>query len=88
MEIKRAGSQPSGKGPGEWFTSTVRIDPLHSPADPARVGIALREDRRPEGTPVIHTGYPLREMTSPGRWRGEAAVFPILKKRQVAAMEG
>ncbi|RYJ01680.1 MAG: cupin domain-containing protein, partial [Acetobacteraceae bacterium] len=27
MEIKRAGSQPSGKGPAEWFTGTVRIDP-------------------------------------------------------------
>ena len=28
MEIKRNGSQPSGKGPAEWFTGTVRIDPL------------------------------------------------------------
>src|SRR4051795_1730432 len=37
MDIKRAGSQPSGKGPGDWFTGTVRIDPLFSPPDPARV---------------------------------------------------
>ena len=28
MQIKRAGSQPSGKGPADWFTGTVRIDPL------------------------------------------------------------
>jgi quercetin dioxygenase-like cupin family protein len=28
MEIKRSGSQPSGKGPVDWFTGTVRIDPL------------------------------------------------------------
>ena len=28
MEIKRAGTQPSGKGPADWFTGTVRIDPL------------------------------------------------------------
>ena len=28
MEIKRAGTQPSGKGPAEWFTGTVRMDPL------------------------------------------------------------
>lgn len=28
MEIKRIGSQPSGKGPSEYFTGTVRIDPL------------------------------------------------------------
>ena len=31
MEIKRAGSQPSGKGPADWFTGAVRIDPLLSP---------------------------------------------------------
>jgi quercetin dioxygenase-like cupin family protein len=28
MDIKRSGSQPSGKGPAEYFTGTVRIDPL------------------------------------------------------------
>ena len=28
MEIKRTGSRPSGKGPAEYFTGTVRIDPL------------------------------------------------------------
>jgi quercetin dioxygenase-like cupin family protein len=37
MEIKRSGSQPSGKGPADWFTGAVRIDPLFSPPDPARV---------------------------------------------------
>src|SRR5208283_4283401 len=36
MEIKRSGSEPSGKGPADWFTGTVRIDPLFSPPDPAR----------------------------------------------------
>jgi quercetin dioxygenase-like cupin family protein len=36
MEIKRSGSQPSGKGPAEWFTGTVRIDPLFSAPAPAR----------------------------------------------------
>jgi len=41
MEIKRSGAQPSGKGPAEWFTGTVRIDPLFSPPDPARVAGAL-----------------------------------------------
>jgi quercetin dioxygenase-like cupin family protein len=33
MDIKRNGSQPSGKGPAEWFTGTVRIDPLFQPND-------------------------------------------------------
>lgn len=37
MEIKRAGSQSSGAGPSDWFTGTVRIDPLFSAPDPARV---------------------------------------------------
>ncbi len=41
MEIKRAGSQPSGKGPAEYFTGTVRIDPLNTPPAPARVAMAL-----------------------------------------------
>jgi quercetin dioxygenase-like cupin family protein len=37
MEIKRVGSQPSGRGPAEYFTGTVRVDPLFQAADPARV---------------------------------------------------
>ncbi len=36
MEICRAGSRPSARGPSEWFTGTVRIDPLFAPKDPAR----------------------------------------------------
>ena len=37
MEIKKAGSQASAKGPAEWFTGTVRIDPLFTAPDPALV---------------------------------------------------
>ena len=37
MEIKRAGSQPSGKGPADYFTGTVRVDMLFDAPDPARV---------------------------------------------------
>jgi quercetin dioxygenase-like cupin family protein len=36
MEIKRVGSQPSVKGPADWFTGTVRIDPLFQANAPAR----------------------------------------------------
>ena len=36
MEIKRNGTQPSGKGPEEYFTGTVRVDPLFESPDPAR----------------------------------------------------
>src|ERR1700704_710748 len=37
MEIKRIGSQSSGKGLAEYFTGTVRIDPLFEALEPARV---------------------------------------------------
>jgi quercetin dioxygenase-like cupin family protein len=37
MDIKKNGSQPSGKGPAEYFTGTVRVDPLFTAPDPARV---------------------------------------------------
>jgi quercetin dioxygenase-like cupin family protein len=36
MQIKRSGSQASNKGPSDWFTGTVRIDPLFPAAHPAR----------------------------------------------------
>src|SRR5438876_4709781 len=40
MEIKRVGSQGSTKGPADWFTGTVRIDPLFQAPDPALVSCA------------------------------------------------
>ncbi|WFU08613.1 cupin domain-containing protein [Rhizobium sp. CB3090] len=40
MEIKRNGSQPSGKGPADWFTGTVRIDPLFQARDATRAAAA------------------------------------------------
>lgn len=41
MDIKRAGTQASVKPPAEYFTGTVRLDPLNAPPDPARVAMAL-----------------------------------------------
>jgi quercetin dioxygenase-like cupin family protein len=38
MKITRAGSQASLKGPAEWFTGTVRVDPLFQAPEPGRVG--------------------------------------------------
>ena len=40
MEITRVGSQPSGKGPEDWFTGAVRIDPLFQPNDARRAASA------------------------------------------------
>jgi quercetin dioxygenase-like cupin family protein len=37
MKIRPCCSQPSGKGPAEYFTGTVRIDPLFEAAEPGRV---------------------------------------------------
>jgi quercetin dioxygenase-like cupin family protein len=36
MDVKRVGTQPSSKGPADWFTGTVRIDPLFQAHAPAR----------------------------------------------------
>ena len=36
MDIKRNGTEPSGRGPADWFTGTVRIDPLFKASPPAR----------------------------------------------------
>jgi quercetin dioxygenase-like cupin family protein len=41
MEIKRSGSQNSSKGPAEYFTGTVRINPLFEAPEPARVRGAM-----------------------------------------------
>lgn len=40
MEITRVGSQPSAKGPGDWFTGSVRIDALFQPNESRRATAA------------------------------------------------
>jgi quercetin dioxygenase-like cupin family protein len=40
MDIKRSGARPSGKGPADYFTGAVRVDPLIEAPDPARVRAA------------------------------------------------
>ena len=55
MDIKRNGSRPSGKGPADCFTGTVRIDPLFEAPEPARAAApASRSSRAParRGTPI------------------------------------
>jgi hypothetical protein len=43
MEINRVASRPSVKGPPDWFTGSVRIDPLFQAGDPARAAGAAAE---------------------------------------------
>ena len=40
MDIQRAGSQASFQGPEDWFTGSVRIDPILNAKDPSKVGAA------------------------------------------------
>ena len=51
MEITRSGSQPSGKGPAEYFTGSVRVDPLFQVPDPGRVtgGLVTFEPKNGKG---------------------------------------
>ena len=75
MDIKRTGSQPSGKGPSDWFSGTVRIDPLFQAGSPARVagaavtfepGARTAWHTHPLGqTLIVTAGYGLAQ-----RWSG------------------
>jgi quercetin dioxygenase-like cupin family protein len=41
MEIRHSGAQASARGPAEYFTGNVRIDPLFPATEPSRVSSAL-----------------------------------------------
>ena len=75
MEIKPSGSRPSGKGPAEYFTGTVRVDPLSNPPAPARA-FAASVTFEPGARTAWHThplGQTLIVMAGCGRaqrWRG------------------
>jgi len=57
MEIKRVGSQQTSKGQAEWFTGSVRIQPLFEAPEPARVrGASVTFE--PGARTALHT-YPL-----------------------------
>jgi len=70
MEIKRSGSQPSGKGPADWFTGTVRIDPLLNPPSPARV-VGASVTFEPGARTAWHT-HPLGQTLIVTAGRGRA----------------
>jgi quercetin dioxygenase-like cupin family protein len=82
MEIKRNGSQPSGKGPEEYFTGSVRIDPLFSPPDPARVAMA-HVTFEPGARTAWHT-HPLGQtlIVTSGCGRVQRAGGPVEEIRQ------
>lgn len=75
MEIQRNGSRPAGKGPAEYFTGAVRVDPLFQALAPARVrgasvtfepGARTAWHTHPLGqTLIVTAGYGLAQ-----RWGG------------------
>lgn len=57
MEVYRSGSRSAGKGSADWFTGSVRIDPLIDVPDPARV-VAVSVTFEPGARTAWHT-HPL-----------------------------
>jgi len=60
MDVIRAGSQPSSKPPLEYFTGTVRLDPLFQPVEPART-LAVSVTFEPGARSAWHT-HPLGQL--------------------------
>jgi quercetin dioxygenase-like cupin family protein len=60
MDIRRSGAQPSRKGPAEYFTGNVRIEPVFDAPDPARVRSAS-VTFEPGARTAWHT-HPLRQI--------------------------
>src|SRR2546430_13151112 len=58
MDIKRSGSQPSGKGPAEHFTDNVGIDPLFEAPDPASAQHLPSYIERPSDAAGVFAIYP------------------------------
>ncbi|RKP53115.1 cupin domain-containing protein [Cohnella endophytica] len=77
MEIRKIGSQPSGKGPADYFTGTVRIDPLIEASDPARVA-AASVTFEPRARTAWHT-HPLGQtlIVTAGKGRAQRWGGPI-----------
>src|SRR4051812_31343131 len=77
MKITRAGSQPSTKGPADWFTGTVRIDPLFQAQEPARAaGASVTFE--PGGRTAWHT-HPLGQIliVTEGVGRAQVSGGPV-----------
>ena len=99
MEIKRIGSQESRKGPADWFTGAVRIDPLFQAPDPARVqaasvtfepGSRTAWHTHPLGQTLIITagcGWAQRE-GGPVEKPGDVVWFPPAEKHWHGASPG
>lgn len=64
MELKRNGSQPSSKGPDDWFTGNVRIDPLF-PATDRMIDRTVDLDGVPDGYRAMNDRDALKVLVRP-----------------------
>jgi quercetin dioxygenase-like cupin family protein len=81
MNVQRAGSQPSAKGSAEYFTGSVRIDPLIPTTAPARLGGAI-VTFEPGARTAWHT-HPLGQMliVTAGCGLVQSEGGPVMKMR-------
>jgi len=89
MDIKRVGSRPSGKGPAEYFTGSVRIDPLLEAPGPARVAGAM-VTFEPGARTAWHThplGQTLIVTTGCGRVQREGGAIDEIRAGDVVWFE-
>ncbi|MCW1916043.1 cupin domain-containing protein [Luteolibacter sp. GHJ8] len=85
VRIQRAGSQASTKGPAEWFTGTVRIDPLFQPSAPARTG-ATQVTFEPGARTAWHThplGQTIIVTSGCGRAQCEGGAIEVIRPGDV-----
>jgi quercetin dioxygenase-like cupin family protein len=81
MDIKRSGTQPSAKGPAEFFTGSVRVDPLFEASEPARaLGVSVTFE--PGARSAWHT-HPLGQtlIVTAGCGLVQSAGGPVVKIR-------
>ena len=79
MIITKSGSQPSAKGPSDWFTGNVRVDPLFS-ANDARRAASASVTFEPGARTAWHT-HPLGQtlLVTSGRGRVQREGGPIME---------
>ncbi|MCJ7996340.1 cupin domain-containing protein [Rhizobium cremeum] len=89
MDIISLGSQPSGKGPSDWFTGSVRIDPLFA-ANEARRGTAATVTFEPGARTAWHThplGQTLIVLSGLGRVQREGGPIQEIRPGDVVWFE-
>ncbi len=89
MEITRLGSQPSGKGPADWFTGSVRIDPLFQ-TNESRRGAAAKVTFEAGARTAWHThplGQSLIVLSGIGRVQREGGPIEEIRPGDVVWFE-